>query len=139
MVDPLKIGQINGHDIVAVVSHKSCFAEVPEDWKDGCAHIIGNPAEKMTRAEAYAKGITAGKILDLMCNEAGMVKEDVLRHFFPGKDPASFDARKEANGPHTATMDTVHVHFETALIEYWKMGVFRRCVDSIMASGSGGH
>jgi len=134
-IPALVIGQINGHDIVAVVSRASCFADVPEHMQAGCMHIICNPAEGMSRAEAHAKGITAGKILDMACDEAGLVKKEILAHFFPGQNHADFDARKEANGPHTATMDTVHVHLETARIEYWKQDprIFRRCVDSLLA------
>lgn len=132
MSDTLKIGQINGHDIVAVPSNQSCFATVPEEWKDGCAHIIGNPAEKMTREEAYKKGITPEGISALFRDSVGHIKHDIVTHFLPNHAGETCGARTEMNDLTTATVDTVHVHFELALAEHWSKKKFRRCVDSIM-------
>ncbi len=135
MPDPLKIGQIGGHDIVAVLSNSSCFSDVPEAWKSGCAHIIGNPAEKMTRAEAYSKGITPEGISTLFRDSAGHIKPEIIAHFLPNHTGEACGARTEMNDLTTATMDTVHVHFELALAVHWEEKKFRRCVDPILARG----
>jgi hypothetical protein len=130
MEDPMKVGQVNGHDIVVVPSKGNAFSALPEEERARCAHLIANPAEMMTRAEAYAARIRPGAIADLLRTNAGEIRPDLLAHFGLENDCG---ARIEVNDLITATMNTVHVHVLVAPAEFWKSGKFRRCVDSILA------
>lgn len=126
-----KIGQINDQIIELVRSERDCFSMLPLDEQAYCAHLIAHPRIKMTRGEAYALGVTPGKIVDMLRDHRGSLKRDIVHVFFP--DPEGiYGARIEINDLITATLDTVHVHVIIAPAEMWRMERFRRCVDSIL-------